>query len=181
VLPSEVHPAKGPRVAELEPVTLPIRSGADGRVYRHGAGRHTNRRPRQLADTRRARFSPKRKQGRRLPLDRHGSLAPTVGTKASAPAWHPGGMRGVEVGAVITVLTVEAALEHICGSFRERADRGDITPAERDLLTDGAILLAMHIDDLAGEGRAGPASGWSELGRPAPSGRHERYLATAAA
>ncbi len=82
---------------------------------------------------------------------------------------------------MITVLTVEAALEHTCASFRERADRGDITPAERDLLTDGAILLAMHVDDLAQEGRAGPTPGWSELARLAPGGRHERYPAAAAA
>jgi hypothetical protein len=87
----------------------------------------------------------------------------------------------VEVVTVITVLTVEAALEQTCASFRERADGGDITPAERDLLTDGAILLAMHIDDLAREGCAGPAPGWPELARTAPSGRHERYLAAAAA
>jgi len=67
---------------------------------------------------------------------------------------------------VITVLTVEAALEQTCAIFRERADRGDITPAERDLLVDGAILLAMHVDELARAGRVG---------------RHERYLAAAAA
>jgi hypothetical protein len=82
---------------------------------------------------------------------------------------------------VITVLTVEAALEQSCAIFRERADRGDITPAERDLLIDGAILLAMHIDDLAWEGRAGSTRGWAGLARPAPAGRHERYRAAAAA
>lgn len=82
---------------------------------------------------------------------------------------------------MITVLTVEAALEHTCAIFRERADRGDITPAERDLLIDGAILLAVHLDDLAQEGRAGPASGWPGVAQPAPAGRHERYLAAAAA
>jgi hypothetical protein len=57
----------------------------------------------------------------------------------------PGGMPEVEVGIVITVLTVEAALQDTCAIFRERAGRGDITPAERDLLIDGAILLAMHV------------------------------------
>jgi hypothetical protein len=82
---------------------------------------------------------------------------------------------------VITVLTVEAALEHTCAIFREQADRGDITPAERDLLIDGAILLAMHVDDLAQQGRAGPAPGWLEVARPAAAGRHERHLAAAAA
>jgi len=79
----------------------------------------------------------------------------------------------------MTVFTVDAALESICAVFRERADRGDITPAERDLLIDGAILLAMHIDDLAGEGRAGLAPGWPRMARPAPAGRHERYQAAA--
>jgi hypothetical protein len=45
------------------------------------------------------------------------------------------------------VLTVDAELEHICAIFREQADRGEITATERDLLIDGAILLAMHVDD----------------------------------
>ena len=76
---------------------------------------------------------------------------------------------------MITVLTVDAALESACAIFREGTDRGDITPAERDLLIDGAILLAMHIDDLAGDGAAGPA----QEARPAPAGRHERYQAAA--
>jgi hypothetical protein len=87
----------------------------------------------------------------------------------------------VEVGTVITVLTVEAALQHTCAIFRERADRGDITSAERDLLIDGAILLAMHVDDLAREGRTDSAPGWPGAARPEPAGRHERCLAAAAA
>ena len=82
---------------------------------------------------------------------------------------------------MITVLTVDAALEHTCAIFRERADQGDITPAERDLLIDGAILLAMHIDTLACEGRARSTPGWPRKARPAPAGRHERYPAAAAA
>jgi hypothetical protein len=87
----------------------------------------------------------------------------------------------MEVGTVITVLTVEAALEQTCATFRERADRGDITAAERDLLIDGAMLLAMHIDDLAWAGHAGPTPRWPGVARRAPSGRHERYAAAAAA
>ena len=79
----------------------------------------------------------------------------------------------------MTVFTVPAALESTCVIFRERADRGDITPAERDLLIDGAILLAMHIDDLAGAGRAGPTPGRSRMARPARAGCHERYQAAA--
>jgi hypothetical protein len=90
-------------------------------------------------------------------------------------------MPGVEVGTVITVLTVEAALEQTCAIFRDQADRGDISLAERDLLIDGAILLAMHVDNLAQGGSAGPASRWQRLARPAQAGRHERYPTAVAA
>ena len=86
-------------------------------------------------------------------------------------------MPGVEVGSV---LTIDAALQHICAIFREQADRGDITPTERDLLTDGAILLAMRVDDQARDGRVGSDSGWPE-GATRSVGRHERQVATAAA
>ena len=82
---------------------------------------------------------------------------------------------------MITVLTVDAALQHICASFREQADRGDITPTERDLLIDGAVLLAMHVDDLARDGRVGSHSGWPEGALPEPVGRHERHATAAAA
>jgi hypothetical protein len=81
---------------------------------------------------------------------------------------------------VITVLTVDAALQHVCAIFREQADRGDITPAERDLLIDGAILLAMHVDDLAQDGPAGSPPGWPGGARREPAGR-ERHAAPAAA
>jgi hypothetical protein len=88
----------------------------------------------------------------------------------------------VEVETVITVLTVDAELEHICAIFREQADRGEITPTERDLLIDGAILLAMHVDDdLARDGRVGSDSGWPQGALPKPAGRHERRAAAAAA
>jgi hypothetical protein len=90
-------------------------------------------------------------------------------------------MPGAEVGIVITVLAVEAALQHTCAIFRERADRGDITAAERDLLIDGAILLAVHVDGLAREGRADSVSGWPGGAQLEPAGRHERYPAAAAA
>ena len=82
---------------------------------------------------------------------------------------------------MITVLTVDAALQHICAIFREQADRGDITPTERDLLIDGAILLANYVNDLARAGRIGPHSGWPEGALPEPVGRHERHAAAAAA
>ena len=83
---------------------------------------------------------------------------------------------------MITVLTIDAELQHICALFREQADRGEITPTERDLLIDGAILLAMHVDDdLARDGRVGSNSGWPEGALPKPAGRHERRAAAAAA
>ena len=82
---------------------------------------------------------------------------------------------------MITVLTVDAALQRTCAIFREQADRGDITPTERDLLIDGAILLAMHVDDLARDGRVGSRSGWPERALPKPGGRHERHAAAAVA
>jgi len=81
----------------------------------------------------------------------------------------------------MTVLTVDTALQRVCAIFREQADRGDITPAERDLLIDGAILLAMHVDGLAPDGRIGSRSDWPEGELPQPAGRHERHAAAAAA
>jgi hypothetical protein len=89
-------------------------------------------------------------------------------------------MPAVEVGTVITVLTVDAALQHICAIFREQADRGDITPTERDFLIDGAILLANYVDGLDQDGRVGSLSGWPEEALPGPAGRHERQAAAAA-
>ena len=82
---------------------------------------------------------------------------------------------------MITVLTVDAALVHTCAIFREQADRGEISPAERDLLIDGAILLAMHVEDLAREGSADSPASRPGLARSARAGRHERYPAAAAA
>jgi hypothetical protein len=91
-------------------------------------------------------------------------------------------MPEVEVEIVITVLTVDTELQHICAIFREQADRGEITPTERDLLIDGAILLAMHVDDdLAQDGRVGSDSGWPEGVLPRSAGRHERRAAATAA
>jgi hypothetical protein len=90
-------------------------------------------------------------------------------------------MPGVEVGTVITVLTVDEALQHVCATLREHAGRGDITPAERDLLIDGAILLAMRVDDLARGGRVGWGSGWPEWALPERAGRHGRHAVAAAA
>ena len=82
---------------------------------------------------------------------------------------------------MITVFTVDAALQHIGAIFRERANRGDISSTERDLLIDGAVLLAMHIDDLAQDQRVGSHSGWPEGALPQPAGLPERHVAAAAA
>ncbi len=82
---------------------------------------------------------------------------------------------------MITVYTVDAALQHVCAILREQADHGDITPAERDLLIDGAILLAMHVDELAQDGHVGSHSGPPEVALAGPAGRHERHAAPAAA
>ena len=98
---------------------------------------------------------------------------PAVGTKASDAAPRPGGMPEMEVGIVITVLTVEAALQDTCAVFRERAGRGDITPAERDLLIDGAILLAMRaVDDLSARAAlTRPRAGRERRGRTGRAAR----------
>jgi len=72
------------------------------------------------------------------------------------------------VGSVITVLTVDEALQHIYAVLREQANQGDITPTERDLMIDGAILLAMRVDDLARDGGVSSHSGRPEDGGPGP-------------
>jgi len=82
---------------------------------------------------------------------------------------------------MITELTVDEALQHFCATCREHADQGDITAAERDLLIDGAILLAMRVDDLARAGRADWDSGRPERTLPKSAGRHERHAVAAAA
>ncbi len=84
---------------------------------------------------------------------------------------------------MLNVLTVDAALQHTCAIFREQADRGEITMTERDLLIDGAILLAMHLETLSQDARIGsppaaPAIAAAEMAAP---GRHERHPAPAAA
>jgi hypothetical protein len=53
------------------------------------------------------------------------------------------------------MLIVDVALEHTCAEFRSRAAVGTITAAERDLLIDGAILLASKIEELQQDARGG--------------------------
>jgi hypothetical protein len=58
------------------------------------------------------------------------------------------------------VFTVDAALERTCADFREQAARGEITAGERDLLTDGAILLAVYLEELIKDARAAEPPSW---------------------
>lgn len=57
---------------------------------------------------------------------------------------------------------VDAALEHTCAEFRLRAADRQITAEERDLLIDGAILLAANIEILAQDARAGRQPTWAD-------------------
>ena len=50
---------------------------------------------------------------------------------------------------------VDAALEHTCAEIRSKAAEGQITSTERDLLIDGAILLAARIEELTQDAHAG--------------------------
>jgi hypothetical protein len=78
------------------------------------------------------------------------------------------------------VFTVDAALQHTCAIFREQADRGEITSTECDLLTDGAILLAMHLEEQIQNTRAGLAPAWPEAAQPLPARRRGRHRPAAA-
>ena len=73
------------------------------------------------------------------------------------------------------MFTVDAALERTCADFREQAARGEITAAERDLLIDGAILLAVSLEELVQDARAGDPPSWPDAGRQ----RSARVLAAA--
>ena len=68
------------------------------------------------------------------------------------------------------MFTVDSALQHSCAEFREHAARGEITAAECDLLMDGAILLAVHLEELIQDARAGLPPGWPEAADGAHAG-----------
>lgn len=61
---------------------------------------------------------------------------------------------------VVAVFIVDAALEHTCAEFASQADNGQITAAERDLLIDGAVLLAAKIEELTQDARTALPPGW---------------------
>jgi hypothetical protein len=62
---------------------------------------------------------------------------------------------------VVAVFIVDAALEHTCAELRLRAADGHISAEERDLLIDGAILLAANIETLAQDARAERQPAWA--------------------
>ncbi len=64
------------------------------------------------------------------------------------------------------MFTIDAALEHTCAEFRARADCGQITAAERDLLIDGAILLAVKLEELIQDSRGKLVGSWPEAAQP---------------
>jgi hypothetical protein len=66
---------------------------------------------------------------------------------------------------VVAVFVVDVALEHACAEFRSQAADGQITVAERDLLIDGAILLAVKIEELMQDARAGLPPAWTDAAR----------------
>jgi len=68
------------------------------------------------------------------------------------------------------VFTIDAALQHTCASFHEQAARGEITAAERDLLIDGAILLAVNLEGLIQEPHDDWPLSWRRETAPTPAG-----------
>ena len=60
------------------------------------------------------------------------------------------------------MFAIDSALQHTCAEFCEQAASGQLTAAERDLLIDGAILLAVHLEDLIQDARAGTRPAWLE-------------------
>jgi hypothetical protein len=75
------------------------------------------------------------------------------------------------------VFTVDAALQQTCAQFREQAMRGQITEAERDLLIDGAILLAVHLEGLIQDALAEAHPLWLHTTPSQGSGRHRAAIA----
>lgn len=66
---------------------------------------------------------------------------------------------------------VDSALQHTCAEITAQGIRGHLSPAERDLLIDGAVLLAVHLDALAQDGHDDMSAAWHEASA-APVGRH---------
>jgi hypothetical protein len=60
------------------------------------------------------------------------------------------------------VFIVDTALERTCAELRARAADGAITAAERDLLIDGAILLAVKFDEIIQDAHAGQLPSWPD-------------------
>jgi hypothetical protein len=76
-----------------------------------------------------------------------------------------------------TVFTVDAALQQTCAQFREQAMRGQITDAERDLLIDGAILLAVHFEGLIQDAHTQGLPTWPWAAPSRGFGKHRATIA----
>ena len=61
------------------------------------------------------------------------------------------------------MFSVDSALQHTCAELRDQAARGHITAGERDLMIDGAILLAIHLETLIQDAKTGTELVWPEL------------------
>jgi hypothetical protein len=75
------------------------------------------------------------------------------------------------------MFTIDAALQQICGQFREQAMRGQITEAERDLLIDGAVLLAVHLEDMIQDAQIEAHPLWWQATPSRRIGRHRAAVA----
>lgn len=71
---------------------------------------------------------------------------------------------------VVAVFIVDVALEHTCAEFRSQAADSQITAVERDLLIDGAILLAAKIEELTRDARVGLPETWGSTAQDPTSG-----------
>lgn len=77
---------------------------------------------------------------------------------------------------VVAVFIVDVALEHTCAEFRSQAADGRITAVERDLLIDGAILLAAKIEELTQDARVGLPPAWASTAQDPTGGMPGGHL-----
>jgi len=64
---------------------------------------------------------------------------------------------------VKAVFSVDSALQHTCAELRDQASLGHITAGERDLMIDGAVLLAVHLETMIQDAKAGGEPIWPDL------------------
>lgn len=63
------------------------------------------------------------------------------------------------------MFAVDSALQRTYASFREQAARGEISAAERNLLIDGAVLLAANLESLIQDAHAGRPPARPDVGQ----------------